>query len=103
MVTVHIPSGSHAPEWEPYFGQSRVMQGYRCSAVRSHAGAWERGRVGSERLPAMRDIVGWVEKNGTHQMLINGGFRFSSPTLQLGISFFGNPLRLTSKSAKPNN
>ena len=24
IVTVHIPPGSHAPSWEPYFCQSRV-------------------------------------------------------------------------------
>jgi len=36
----------------------------------------------------MRIVVGWVKRNGTHRMLINSGFRFSSPTLQFRYIIF---------------
>jgi len=37
----------------------------------------------------MRNIVGWVEYNGTHRICVNGGFRYTPPTLHFGYIILG--------------
>jgi len=36
----------------------------------------------------MRNVVGWVECNGTHRIPVTGGFRHTSPTLHFGYIIF---------------
>ena len=40
----------------------------------------------------MRNVVGWVECNGTHHLRKCGGFRYTPPTLHLGYIIFGEIL-----------
>ncbi len=48
------------------------------------------------KLRAMGIVVGWVECNGTHRISVNGGFRYTPPTLHFAyIIFWESPKKGT--------